>query len=243
MPPSLPKNMGLLIASVLVVTFAVQPAFGHYLWVTQEGDSYVVARGGMLDRLEPYDPAAVKLIKAFDRQGAEVSVTRIEEGERVFFRPASPPCLAAVRCDWGGRVNTTRGKKLMTRREAEQQGFKVLESFLSTQTSKTLFADGASVCTPLGMIFEWVPIKRPFRLGPGEPLEVKLIFDGAPLKHAAVSLGDNTQTETDEQGVARVAVAKTGWHVMMAKHVVPVSNDADVDYHQYMTFFVFKVKQ
>jgi hypothetical protein len=94
-------------------------------------------------------------------QGAELPIERVDEKDRVFFRAAGPPYLAAVRCDWGGRVNTTQGKKLMTKQEAQQQGFKVLESLNSIHTSKTVFKDSAAVCEPLGMVFEFVPVKSP----------------------------------------------------------------------------------
>lgn len=236
------KYSGVLISFALVGLFGIRPAFGHFLWVSQQSDGYFVARGQMPDKLEPYDPPAVKLIKAYDREGVQIEVSRIDEKERVFFNASASLCLVAVQCDWGGRVNTTRGKKLMLRREAEQQGFKVLESFFSTQTSKTLFEDSAAACAPLGMKFELVPVKSPALLEPGEPLEVKLIFDGAPLKHAGVSSGDNIETETDERGVAKVSAPSKGWNVVTARHIVRTSYDPDVDYHQFMTFLVFKGK-
>ncbi len=237
------KNAIFLLTYVFVTSLLVRPAFGHYLWIMQEGEKYGVCRGLIPDKMDSYHPAAVKLIKAFDPKGAEVSVEMVDGQSRVFFRADKNISLAAVMCDWGGRVNTTQGKKLMTKQEAERQGLKVLESFLSTHTSKTLFEDGASVCKDLGMKFEFVPIKSPFSLGPGEPLEIKLIFDGALLKNAIVLLDENTQTNTDKQGVARIPISDTGWKVIIAKHIVPVTHDPDVDYHQFMTFFVFMVKR
>jgi len=231
-----------VVAFIFIASLLDRPAFGHHLWITQEGENYIVSRGIIPDKVDPYSPDAVTFIKAFDGKGKGISVNRVNDKERVFFRTGGSPSLAVVLCDWGSRVNTTRGKKLMTRREAEQQGFKVIESFLSTQTSKTLFEDGAAVCRHLGMKFEFVPIKSPFRLGPGEPLELKLMYDGAPLKNAAVSSDADTRTKTDENGMVRINISKTGCNVIMAKHIVPSLNDADVDYHQFMTFLVVKIK-
>lgn len=242
MQPCLQKSLMWIIPSVLIVVFGVQPVFGHYLWVSQQSDGYFVARGQMPDNLEPYDPAAVKIIKAYDRHGSEIEVSRIDERERVSFKASASLSLAAVQCEWGGRVNTTRGKKLMLRREAEEQGFKVLESFFSTQTSKTFFDHSAAASAPLGLVLELIPVKSPALLEPGEPLEVKLIFTGHPLKHAAVTCGDDIQMETDDQGVARVSGLNKGWNVVMAKHMVRTSNDPDIDYYQFMTFLVFKGK-
>lgn len=238
----LTKNSMLILVFVFIASVLDRPAFGHYLWIAQQGENYIVGRGIIPDNFYPYNPDAVTFIKAFDAEGKDIPVNRVKDKERVFFRTVNSPSLASVLCNWGNRVNTTRGKKLMTRREAEQQGFKVLESFLSIQTSKTLFKDGAAVCKYLGMKFELVPIKSPFKLGPGELLELKLMYDGAPLKNAAVSSDADTRTKTDENGIARLDIYKTGWNVIMAKHMVPGLNDADVDYHQFMTFLVVKVK-
>ena len=230
---------GIFMLSILISASVV---FGHHLWIIQDGDGYIVARGTPPDRLEPYDPTAVKMIKAMDREGGEIPITQIVEKERASFRAERPLCLAAVRCEWGGRVETTRGKKLMTRQEAEKQGFKVLKAFTSTQTSKTMFAETAAISNPLGLVFEVVPLKSPYRLGPDEPLEVKLLFDGAPLKHAEVSLNDQTRTETDAQGIAGFTVNQSGRQVIAAKHIVPVKDNAEIDHLKFMTFFIFEAK-
>jgi nickel transport protein len=230
---------GISMLSILISTSTV---FGHHLWIIQDGDGYMVARGALPDRLDPYAPTAVKMIKAVDREGGEIPITRIAEKEKALFRAERPPCLAAVRCEWGGRVETTRGKKLMTRQKAEKQGFKVLKAFTSTQTSKTMFAETTAISNPLGLVFEVVPLKSPYRLGPDEPLAVKLLFDGAPLKHAVVSLNDQTRTETDAQGIARFAVKQSGLQLIAAKHIVPVKDNSEIDHLKFMTFFIFEAK-
>jgi nickel transport protein len=234
----------LLLCLSLLAALWARPAFGHYLWVDGSGESYRVNRGHTLETLHPYPPAAVTSIQALDADGAELPVERVNEKDRVLFRTARPPALAAVRCDWGGRVHTTRGKKLMTRREAEEKGYKVLESFSSLQTSKTVFRDGPVVSTPLGMPFEFVPVKSPFGLSRDEPLALKLFFRGAPLEDAVVFWGAGRQTRTDAEGIARIPLPrKPGRHMIAARHTAPAEGrDTDSDHDQYMTFFVFDVK-
>lgn len=239
--PSKQTKISILFLSVLVIgIFSARPVFGHYLWIYPEGENYVIARGIFPDRLDPYPSSAVGFIRAFDREDAEMDTERVDAHDRVMFRAQRPVSLAAVTCDWGGRVNTTQGKKLMTRKDAEQQGFKVLQAFLSTQTSKTALADGASVCRPLGLVLELVPLQSPFTLAPGEPLEIALMFNGAPLADTIVSTAEEVQAKTDGKGIARIAVSKAQWQVLMAKHIVPAPADTDINYHQFMTFFVFK---
>lgn len=230
---------GLLIPFLAVAFFLSRPAYAHYLWVAAESDRYIVARGAPPDGREAYNPEAVKLITVLDRGGTEVSMERVDEKTGVFFRSQQPVSVAAVMCAWGSRVKTTRGKRLMTRKEAEAQGLKVLEAFTSTQISKTLLADGDAVLKNLGMRFEIVPLKSPFQLKPGAALEVQLFFDGAPLKDAVVSMGEATQAKTDEKGVVRLDGLKGGYNIIMARRTLPGSGD--IDYHQFMTFLVFRI--
>lgn len=234
----------LLLCCSLMATLWARPGFAHYLWVDGSGESYRVIRGDTLETPHPYRPADVTSILAFDADGAELSIERENENDRVVFRTARPPALAAVRGDWGGRVHTTRGKRFMTRREAEEKGYKVVQSFSSIQTSKTFFGDGPVVCTRLGMPFEFVPVKSRFDLTPGEPLALRLFFRGAPLKDALVFWGADRQTRTDAEGIAKIPLPqKPGRHMVTARHTAPAEGrDTDNDYDQYMTFVVFEVK-
>lgn len=237
------KFFGLIAAiAVLSAVFFVGSASAHYLWVAQEGDVYYVARGGLPDRFEPYNPASVVLLKAFDRGGMEVPTRRSDQKERVSFSAEKSVSLAAVMTEWGNRVNTTRGKKLMTRKEAEAQGLKVLQAFTSTQTSKTVFEDSSTISKPLGLKFEIVPETSPFSVKPGEELKIKVLFDGVPLKDAAVTSGQNAKTVTDKEGNAAIALSPDGWNVIMAQHRIMTPNDSEYNFRQFMTFFVFKVK-
>ncbi len=239
---SIVKNAACLLAAFLSVAFFLsRPAYAHYLWVVQEDDRYGVARGTPPDDREAYRPAAVTLIKAFDRGGAELPLERVNEKAGGYFRTQQPLAIAAAMCDWGSRVKTTRGKKLMTRKEAEAQGLKVLKAFTSTQFSKTLFEEGDAVLKNLGMGFEIVPRKSPFQLEPGDPLEVQLLFDGTPLKDTMVSTDKRVNTKTDQDGVARIVGFHEGWNILMAKHIISMSDDPDINYQQFMTFLVFKV--
>ena len=232
----------LLLAYLMLASFLGRHAYAHYLWVMQQNDLYIVARGTTIpNNLEAYNPNAITLIKGLDQEGGEIPIQRVDGKARVVFRAEKAPSMVAVRCDWGSRVQTTRGKKLMARNEAEQQGFKVLEAFLSTQTSKTLFEDGSAVCQPLNLKFELVPTKSPFQLAPGKPLEVRLYFDGAPLKGAMISSPGHPQTETDDDGMALITGCQKGWNVLMARHKVSPFSNPDINYHQFMTFLVFKV--
>jgi hypothetical protein len=235
------KHLVVLGLWLMGAALYASPALAHHLWVIPESDGFAVARGTLPDTTEAYNPMAVTAIRVFGSDGSEGSILRKDRKDRAFFKAPSP-AVAAVRCDWGPRVTTTRGKKLMSRPDAEKQGFKVIKAFVSTQTSKTVFQDGEVLTRPLGLIFELVPETSPLGLIPGQSVNIKLLFEGTPLKNVDITGPDSVKTRTDDQGIAAVTLSKSDWQVVSARHLLNLPDDADLDFHQYMTFFIFKVK-
>jgi len=228
---------------MLPVLLLSVPAFGHHLWVTGDDGNYTVNRGIISERTDAYDPACVQAIKAYGQAGAPLSMQRINDAEQVSFQTDAPAALASVVSKWGDRVNTTRGKKLMSRADAEKAGLTVISAFFSTQFSKTLFKPADRNLKPLGLKFEIVPRQCPISTKPGEPVPFKILFDGRPLKNAAVYSQDDRELHTDKNGVVRIAFEKKGTHLLYTKHKTPDEGDRGLDYLKFMTFLIFEVKQ
>jgi len=230
--------------SIALVLFAVTApaAYAHHLWVTKTSDTYDVARGLAPDRIDPYSPECVRAIKAFDCDGQEIPIQRMDGKERVRFQTPRDPVLVTVGCEWGHRVDTTQGKKLMTKREAQQAGFRVIDSFSSTHFSKTLFGGGDPITKPAGMMFEIVPRENPFEVAPREQLSMQLIFDGKPLADTAVFSEKGQKTKTDKNGIAHIQMKEEGQHLIWAKHRIPDTADPEPDYHVFRTFLTFEVR-
>jgi len=227
---------------MLPVLLLSVPAFGHHLWVSVDDGNYTVNRGIISERTDAYDPGCVEAIKAYGQNGAPLSVQRINKAEQVRFQTDAPAALASVVSKWGDRVNTTRGKKLMSRAEAEKAGLTVISAFFSTQFSKTLFKPSDRNLKPLGLKFEIVPLDNPLAVRPGEAVSFKLLFDGKPLGQAAVYTLDDREFQTDKNGVARIAFEKNGKHLLYAKHKTPDESNRGLDYLKFMTFLTFEVK-
>lgn len=227
---------------ILPALFLSVPALGHHLWVSADKENYAVNRGIMSERTDAYDPNCVETIKAYAEDGEPLSVQRINKSEQVMFQTDAPAALTSVICKWGDRVNTTRGKKLMSRKEAEDAGLTVISAFISTQFSKTLFKPSDRNQKPLGIKFEIVPKQCPLSAKPGEPLAFKILFEGKPLANTAVYTQDDREFQTDKNGTARIAFEKTGGHLLYAKHQTPDESNRGLDYLKFMTFLTFKVK-
>jgi len=237
------RRINKILPLMLPMLLLAAPAVAHHLWVSVENGSYEVNRGVISERTDAYDPACVQEIRAYAEDGEPLSVARVNEAEQVRFKTEAPAALASVMSQWGDRVNTTRGKKLMSRSEAEKAGLTVISAFFSTQFSKTLFKPSDTNLEPLGMKFEIVPQQCPFSKKTGEPLSFLVIFKGQPLSDTAIYTQDDREIHTDENGVARIAFDKSGKKLMYAKHKRPAKAGTELDYLKFMTFLIFEVKR
>lgn len=223
----------------------VSPVCGHHLWVLEDEDGYVVARGKASERLDAYNPRCVKDFVAFSSDGTRIpseEIQRVDAPEQVRFRTSEKASLVGVSCDWGYRVNTTKGKKFLTRSEAEKAGLHVINAFFSTQYAKVFFNEGARTMEAIGLRFELVPLKSPLQIAQGGELSLQVLFNQKPLPETAIFTKDGHEFRADREGVCRVKVGEHGLQLFMAKHKVPVKDDPTKDYHVYRTFLVFEVE-
>ncbi len=114
-----------------------------------------------------------------------------------------------------------------------------------------LGALGASATRPLGHVLEIVPEQAPSALKPGEPLRVRVLFQGKPLADvqvAAMYAGANMKghafplvTRTGSDGVATLALDRPGlWYARLI-HMVPAGGDPDVDWRSFFATLTFEV--
>ena len=229
------KLFKLLLVFGLVTAWTL-PGYCHDLWTMAGQENHAVLRGRIPDDLHAYDTDCVTQVLAFDRDGLPLTVEREDRKDRVVFQTDTPAALTSVVCKWGDRVNTTQGKKLMSRKEAEEADLTVISSFFSTQFSKTLFISSDQNLKPLGLKFEIVPKQCPFSVEPGNPVSFKVLFEGEPLENGAVYTSDDREFKTDKQGTVCISFEKNDVRMMYAKHKVPDNTDSGLDYLQFMTF-------
>jgi nickel transport protein len=230
------------VICVSIILLCAQTVFAHHLWVSKQDDLYAVCRGIMPERLDAYEPSKVVEIKAIGTDGSIIPIQRQDENHGAFFKVDQDISMALVRCDWGDRVNTTQGKKLISRQEAEQAGFRVIDSFFSTQFCKSLFAESSEITKPVDIMFEIVPKENPFEKEVGEELPVMVIFEGKPLEDTSVYTEKGQEVKTDQDGVALIKIEEKGMQLISARHKVPAAENSGLDYHMFTTFFNFEVK-
>ena len=107
---------------------------------------------------------------------------------------------------------------------------------------------------PLGHRLEIVPEADPYSLGRGEPLPVRLLFDGRPLANARLvvcSTDTATATQsnmpgvrTDGDGRALLRTVRPGAaHYVHALHMIPSSGRADVEWESFWAQLTFEARR
>lgn len=232
--------LAVALAEVWIVT---APCAAHHLWVMESDGAYSVCRGSINERTDPYDPSCVAGISALAADGTEIPVSRKDDKTQAVFTTTQQPALVTVVSKWGNRVNTTRGKKLMSREKAEAAGLTVISAFMSTQFSKTVFTPSGINSQPVGLKFEIIPLVDPMTLAPGTPAAFKLLFDGRPLRGVSVFSNHDQKATTDANGMVQFSFEKSGVHLLYAIHKTPSAKDSGLDFFKFMSFLTFEVKE
>lgn len=226
-----------LFGITAVCIFCFEQADAHLLWVYPESSHWIVARGTSSENLLPYNPTHITQIRAWDKEGKEMAVRRADEAERSVFQTDRSVALAAVTCEWGMRVNTNEGKKLMDKDQALAQGLEVKSVFISSQYSKTFFRQTARWSAPIGLKFEILPLVTVDQANSSHTLPVQVLFEGKPLAKCKIfSEADRKGTITDSDGKADIPIHCEGMQRIWARYEIPLPNDPIIDYHQLMSF-------
>lgn len=229
--------------TVLMLMLAAPTALAHHLWIEPSGDGWEVIRGIVPDEKEDYDPRCIQSVDAFGKNGRQLSVDRIDEDGRVFFTADGEVSMATAWSAWGYRVNTTRGKRLIGRAEAENEGLRVLSAFHSAHYAKSLFSWMGAAGEPSGLRFEIIPVENLLCASPGDEIALQLLFDGKPLAGTAINTNNGEQFLTDENGTAVVVVPEGPEGLLYARHRIDVEGDEKKDFKIFTTFLTFPVKQ
>ena len=237
------KTIQYTIIAFILLTIAMPAIYAHHLWIESSNDQYAVIRGIVPDRIDPYDPDCIREIGAFGKDGEPIDIERLDSQDQVRFIAGKRIAMATTWSEWGYRVNTTRGKRLITRAEAEEDGLQVLSAFFSTHYAKSLLEPLDIAGQPAGLRFEIVPLGNPVNKEPGSEVEFLVLFDGQPLAETTLYTEGGNESVTDENGRAIVTVPDTNTALLYARHRIDITGDDKKDYDIFTTFLTFGVKK
>jgi len=222
----------MVVPVMAILAFSFQHAFSHDVWLQQKDGKLIVAYGHG-EKLESYDSAKVKEVKALDCKGASVPLDIDGQQGSVSINPKGAAAVTVL-FDGGYGVKTTDGWKKITKREAQDK-FSIIEARKSQKYAKVLLTPCDTSSKPVGTLFEIVPEKDPFKAKPGEALTLKVFLEGKPLEGAVVKTAtrDDSQPKdlpkTDKDGRVNVSIAKPGFQLITTSYGVPLKDDPDAD--------------
>jgi uncharacterized GH25 family protein len=118
------------------------------------------------------------------------------------------------------------------------------ESLHTYKYSLAIYAEGAKLPDLKALKLVILPETDPLKVGPGQPLPVRVLADGKPL--AGVELvGDyrgaphQVSARTDAEGRAQVVVRNEGLNIISASVYLPVENDPDIESRGLFTSLTF----
>jgi nickel transport protein len=211
----------LLIATLLVL--GAGGAAAHTAWIEPaSGGGFVVRFGGHEGKVESYDPAKLKSVRAFDVQGRVVPLQRSAGSEGVRLQPQGEVALLALHFDNGFFARDAAGKSV-NRPMNEVAG--ATQGTWAVKYGKTIVRWSEVAMRPLEQPFEVVPLSATAPR-PGQPMQVRVLIDGQPAGDIEVARGDAGQdsVRTDAQGVARF-VPQPGLNRLWAGRRTAVTGD------------------
>lgn len=205
-------------------------AGAHGAWVAERwGELGVVYGHGAGD--DPYDPARITeaLAIAEDGKAAPVAVDRKEK--HAILKPEGEPAAIALTFDNGYWTEKADGKWVNEPKDkvadAKETGHYIKNSL------SLLHVHDALPAFPKQDL-QIVPLDNPVGRKAGDPIRLRLLYDGKPLAGAVVTLDYVNQASlksdpTDADGEVVVTIRNDGLNVLAADHSVPLENDPKAD--------------
>lgn len=229
---------GIVLALVLTLV-SVSALYAQDAWVAKDGGVLLV-KYGHGENTEPYNPANVKSVKAFNTAGKVIPIAVKAQKDKAVLAPAKAPALVAVFFDSGAWVKTPEGYKNVSKREAKN----VIQSLKSQKYCKGIWHWHDRFSKPVGGKMELVPLKNPLALKVGDKLPFLVVYEGKPLAGATVRAEGvkKDALKTDPKGRAEIVIKKKGLNVVGATRKTKTPKDPDADVLYETANVTFEVK-
>ncbi len=209
-----------LAAAALALQLGAAQA--HNVWLEPDASGgYLVHFGGHEGQLETYPADKLKSVQAFDRRGRKIDVTLEPRADGVRVKPERQAAMLAAHFD-NGFFSKVEGGTMVNKPMTENPG--ATSGVHALKYHKTIIQWGAIAKQPLGQQFEIVALTADTPHA-GQPLRVRVLFDGKPISGIRLSLGEKgAAVTTATDGTATVTPA-AGANQLLAIRRMPVAND------------------
>ena len=231
--------MNKLFIFLITGTVLIGSAQAHDVWLEAQKNALKVVYGHP-DELEDYSPAKVKVIRAYDTEGKEISVKVTSNEEQMLVKPAADTSVVTVEYDNGywTKIGPTTWEN-----RSKSDFAQYLESSHSLKYNKNLFGWNPGASQPSGMKFEILPLENPLAKTGNDKIKLQVLYKGKPLPNAGLEVhgGDETY-KADANGKIEVALnGKQKFQYIAAYHRHPAPGNLHVDEISLTANLVFNV--
>ncbi len=228
-----------LCAGLVAGTMAVTDVSAHGVFVANSLDQRVLVLGEGPGN-NAYDPSCVTMVEGYDKAFQPMPVGVVRHADHISFAADDALGVTTTFFDYGYFTKTTDGKTV-NRPFAEVPNAKK-----TTHAVKYNVNYWSADVTP-GYIYnvpmQIVPSVNPLTLRKGDTFEIRVYKDGKPMAHApliADVINDLTnESQTDENGRARVTVAANGLNVIGVEIAYPTDDpNTQVKYFSSLSFII-----
>lgn len=237
-----------VVASLIAGLGAASLAQAHGIWFAERSNQLALIYGLGADDLDMIKrQPKVKSVTAYDAQGKEVSTQLTASGPLLVVNTDKDPAIVAGVLDNGLWSKTADGKWYNKGKDEVPNATTSLHTYkYAVHVRRPL--QGAMPILP-GQKLQIVPVgdRLPDRMG--QPLTVRVLYDGKPAAGAEVQPDllndpDSVPLKTGADGVATIKVRNQGLNVIVARLDSPPSEPAkaDSDEHEATLSFVLPHK-
>jgi len=269
----------LLFATVLMMIIC-PPVLAHNLWLNPSnhfpevgatvdigigwGHKYPASR---VDQEIKED--RVKEITAKDPDGKTIDLTKVSTDQYQLKVDKPGAYLISAKIKSGFFTTTPQGRKWGNKKEIASP-IKCTNFHIQAKTVLIAGGKDKNLVGVAGQPLEIIPLNNLEQLKPGDPLSIKLLFDGKPLPNAKVNAtfagfeakdiaphkqapkekkGDKkghhrhfpVQTQTDGQGKAVLPLKNPGYWMIVLSYRCPYTDAETCDEYMYNMAFTFEV--
>lgn len=223
------NSLRILAAGAAFVLF-VPAASAHGVWLAERwGETGIIYGHGAGD--DPYDPAKVTRLEAFDSAGKPLPIKSEARGKHAVAVAEGEPAVVIVEFDNGFWSKGADGKWVNKGKSAVPGA---TEAGHYVKYNVSLYGHGDAVPALPAQTLQVVPLANPVELGAGKPLKVRVLFEGKPLAGAEimpdyVNASEAILGKTDANGEAEVTVRNDGLNVIAVSHELAVTGNPDAD--------------
>lgn len=224
------RVISLLGFVVFVQPFALSEAVAHGAWIAERWGKLAIIYGhGAGD--DPYDPAKITRVEAFDAHGAKIAAEILPAENHALIAPAGEAAVIVMEFDNGFWSKAADGSWHNKPKNAVPGATEAGHYIKNNVT--LLHVHDALPALPTQPL-QIMPLANPTVLKSGDKLKLRVLFEGAPLADADVTPDYVNQSgtvagKTDANGEIEIALRNDGLNVLSVSHSVPLANDPAAD--------------